>query len=61
MFPFIAKYSYNVVLIIGNTQSVHAADEYTTVMGVSSIHLKLTNSIFQPHYAKERNSKFIAS
>jgi hypothetical protein len=56
MSSYIAKISYNIILVIGNKQSVHAADEYTAVMGISGVHFKPTNSLFQPHYAKERNS-----
>jgi len=40
------------------TQSVHASDEYTAVVGVSGVHFKPTKSSFQPHYTKERNSKY---
>jgi hypothetical protein len=40
MSSFIAKDSYNIILTSANKQSVHAADEYTAVIGVSGIHFK---------------------
>ena len=46
------KISYIVILIIAKTEYIHAADEYTEVMGFSGIHCKHTNSIFQTHCTK---------
>jgi hypothetical protein len=40
---------------------IYGSDEgrwYTAVMGVSGIHYKPTKSLFQPHYTKQRNSKY---
>jgi len=40
---------------------VHGSDGgqwYTAVTGDSGIHYKPTNSLFQPHYTKQRNSKY---
>jgi hypothetical protein len=37
---------------------VYTSDECITMMGDRGIHLKPTNSLFQPNYTKERNSKY---
>jgi len=51
------KNTNNVILIIANTQSDHAAYEYTTVMRVSDIHFKPTNSLFYHNTPRKENQK----